>query len=177
MYDYLAGAQEAEQKGLINLFYFDESGFSQEPCVPYGWQEKGGQLRIPSVKGKRINVLGFMNRANDLFYYPVAGSVDSDTVLESFEDFATKMNEAVDPEAVAEAGFQATVHASKDSELILALEDSTTLGYKHSARIELGLVTWVGQKIPELKGFGLTLLCCWMQKRSELSALSINNAG
>ena len=89
----LAGAQEAEQKGLINLFYFDESGFSQEPCVPYGWQEKGGQLRIPSVKGKRINVLGFMNRANDLFYYPVAGSVDSDTVIESFEDFATKMED------------------------------------------------------------------------------------
>ena len=89
----LAGAQEAEQKGLINLFYFDESGFSQEPCVPYGWQEKGGQLRIPLVKGKRINVLGFMNRANDLFYYPVAGSVDSDTVIESFEDFATKMED------------------------------------------------------------------------------------
>ena len=47
-------------------------------------------------------------------------------------------NEAVDPEAIVEAGFQATVHASEDSELILALEDSTTLGYKHSARSELG---------------------------------------
>ena len=47
-------------------------------------------------------------------------------------------NEAVDPEAIAEAGFQATVHTSEDSELILALEDSTTLGYKHSARSELG---------------------------------------
>ena len=47
-------------------------------------------------------------------------------------------NEAIDPEAIAEAGFQATVHASEDSELILALEDSTTLDYKHSARSELG---------------------------------------
>ena len=89
----LADAQEAEQKGLINLFYFDESGFSQEPCVPYGWQEKGGQLIIPSVKSKRINVLGFMNRANDLFYYPVTGSVNSDTVIEAFEDFATKIED------------------------------------------------------------------------------------
>ena len=87
----LADAQEAERKGLINLFYFDESGFSQEPSVPYGWQEKGEQLRIPSVKSKRINVLGFMNRANDLFYYPVTGCVDSDTVIEVFEDFAAKM--------------------------------------------------------------------------------------
>ena len=71
-------AQNAEDKGLVNLFYFDESGFSQEPCVPYGWQEKGSQLEIPSVKSKRINVLGFMNRANDLFYYPVTGCVNSE---------------------------------------------------------------------------------------------------
>ena len=47
-------------------------------------------------------------------------------------------NEAVDPEAIAEAGYQATVHASENSEFILALEDSTTLAYKHSARSELG---------------------------------------
>ena len=47
-------------------------------------------------------------------------------------------NEHVEPEAIAESGFQATVHAAKDSELLLALEDSTTLGYKHSVRFELG---------------------------------------
>ena len=34
-----------------------------------------------------------MNRANDLFYYPVTGSVDSDTVIEAFEDFAIKMED------------------------------------------------------------------------------------
>ena len=47
-------------------------------------------------------------------------------------------NEHVEPEAVAESGFQATAHAAKDSGLLLALEDSTTLGYKHSVRSELG---------------------------------------
>ncbi|MCW7551201.1 IS630 family transposase [Endozoicomonas gorgoniicola] len=87
----LKDAQEAEDKGLINLFYFDESGFSQEPCVPYGWQEKGKQLRIPSVKSKRINVLGFMNRSCELFYYPVIGSVDSKTVIDIFDYFAYQM--------------------------------------------------------------------------------------
>ncbi len=86
-------AQYAEDKGLVNLFYFDESGFSQEPCVPYGWQEKGSQLKIPSVKSKRINVLGFMNRANDLFYYPVTGCVNSETVISVFDDFAARMEE------------------------------------------------------------------------------------
>ncbi|MDB2384674.1 transposase [Endozoicomonas sp.] len=40
-----------------------------------------------------MNVLGFMNRANDLFYYPVIDSVNSDTVIDAFEDFANKMEE------------------------------------------------------------------------------------
>ena len=35
-----------------------------------------------------------MNRANDLFYYPVIGSVNSETVIEAFEDFATKMGDS-----------------------------------------------------------------------------------
>lgn len=90
----LKNAQEAERKGLINLFYFDESGFSQQPCVPYAWQKKGEQLRIPSVNSKRINVLGFMNRDNDLFYYPVNGSVDSNEVIRVFDDFAEHMQDS-----------------------------------------------------------------------------------
>lgn len=89
----LTNAQEAERKGLINLFYFDESGFSQQPCVPYAWQPKGEQLRVPSVNSQRINVLGFMNRDNDLFYYPVCGSVTGDEVIRVFEDFAEQMQD------------------------------------------------------------------------------------
>ena len=89
----LTNAQEAERKGLINLFYFDESGFSQQPCVPYAWQPKGEQLRIPSVNSQRINVLGFMNRDNDLFYYPVCGAVTGDEVIRVFEDFVEQMQD------------------------------------------------------------------------------------
>ena len=47
-------------------------------------------------------------------------------------------NEAVEPDAIAEAGFQATAVAANDYQLILAIEDSTTLSYKHSVRSELG---------------------------------------
>ena len=77
----------------VNLFYFDEAGFSQQPCVPYAWQKKGDQLRIPSVKSSRINVLGFMNRDNDLFYSAVIGSVSTDEVIRIFDDFAEKMQD------------------------------------------------------------------------------------
>ena len=89
----LKNAQDTEQKGIINLFYFDEARFSQQPCVPYAWQQKGEQLRLPSVKSRRVNILGFMNHSNDLFYYPVIGSVTSDTVIQVFDDFAEKMQD------------------------------------------------------------------------------------
>ena len=77
----------------VNLFYFDKAGFSQQPCVPYAWQKKVEQLRIPSVKSSRINVLGFMNRDNDLFYSAVIGSVSTDEVIRIFDDFAEKMQD------------------------------------------------------------------------------------
>ncbi len=60
-------------------------------------------------------------------------------------------NEAVKPEAIAEGGFHATTLAAKDSELLLAVEDSTTLGYKHSARAELGDLG--GPEDSKTKGF------------------------
>ena len=61
--------------------------------MPYAWQQKGEQLRLPSVKSRRVNILGFMNRSNDLFYYPVIGSVTGDTVIEVFDDFVEKMQD------------------------------------------------------------------------------------
>lgn len=61
--------------------------------MPYAWQKTGEQLRIPSVKSSRINVLGFMNRDNDLFYSTVIGSVSTDVVIAIFDDFAEKIQD------------------------------------------------------------------------------------
>jgi hypothetical protein len=47
-------------------------------------------------------------------------------------------NEAVCPQAIAEAGFLATALRTEPSSLLLAVEDSTTLGYSHQAAEELG---------------------------------------
>ncbi len=48
---------------------------------------------MPSVNSQRINVPGFMNRDNDLFYYPVRGSVTGDEVIRVFEDFADQIQD------------------------------------------------------------------------------------
>jgi hypothetical protein len=43
---------------------YDESGFCMTPCVPYAWQEKGKMLTAESVKSKRLNIAGFINKYN-----------------------------------------------------------------------------------------------------------------
>jgi len=47
--------EEKEKSGEIELWYYDESGFSLTPCVPYAWQEKWKTLTAESVKSKRLN--------------------------------------------------------------------------------------------------------------------------
>ena len=40
--------EQDEKEGLIELFYFDESGFSLVPEVPYAWQDKENPICLPS---------------------------------------------------------------------------------------------------------------------------------
>ena len=45
--------QFLENKGYIDLFYGDESGFSLTPVTAYAWQYKGEQIEILPQKSKR----------------------------------------------------------------------------------------------------------------------------
>ena len=45
-----------EKKGEIDLRYFDESGFSLMPYIPYGWQAKNQEIILKSSQSKRINI-------------------------------------------------------------------------------------------------------------------------
>lgn len=60
-------------------------------------------------------------------------------------------NERVDAQAIGESGFLATVEQCKQHETILALEDSTTLSYKHGVREQLGHLS--GTRDSQKKGF------------------------
>lgn len=76
-----------DEQELIDLFYFDESGFCLEPYVPYAWQEKGYPIEIETSKSKRINVLGFMNLHGELKAYNFEGSIDTSVVITCIDDF------------------------------------------------------------------------------------------
>ncbi|WKZ17484.1 MAG: hypothetical protein QY310_08530 [Candidatus Jettenia sp. CY-1] len=48
--------QQREKAGEIDLRYFDGTGFSLEPYVPYdAWQGIGETLRIPSSRSNHLN--------------------------------------------------------------------------------------------------------------------------
>jgi len=78
---------EEDKEGIIDLRYFDESGFCLVPYVPYAWQESGETISIESTQSKRLNVLGFMNKRNELEAYTFEGVVDSEIVIRCLDEF------------------------------------------------------------------------------------------
>ena len=78
---------EEDREGIIDLRYFDESGFCLVPYIPYAWQAEGETISIESGQSNRLNVLGFMNRRNDLEAYTFACSIDSLVVIHCFDHF------------------------------------------------------------------------------------------
>jgi transposase len=82
-----------DDRGEINLVYVDESGFSLSPYVPYAWQEKGDEIIVSAQKSQRINVLGFLNRKNDLDTYIFECNIDSNIVITCIDNFCDKQVE------------------------------------------------------------------------------------
>ena len=83
--------QEQEDKGEIDIYYFDESGVSTVPTVPYGWQSAEETVALPANRSKRVNILGFCNRANDFYHERVEGWVNSDHVITAFDNFIARL--------------------------------------------------------------------------------------
>ena len=83
----LEALQKQEDQGELDLYYFDESGFTLDPSIPYAWQAARSVIEIPVLKGSRINVLGLMNRKNDLHPYVFEQSINTSVVVACLNDF------------------------------------------------------------------------------------------
>jgi transposase len=55
--------------------------------MAYSWQYPGEEIRILPQKSKRINVLGLMNQDNKLISFPKEGSIQTDFVLTSLQQW------------------------------------------------------------------------------------------
>lgn len=75
----------------FDLIYFDETGFTLTPCVPYAWQAPKAPLTLPSVHSARLNVLGFLNLRGDFQSYVIEGKVDSEIVIKCFDAYCAQL--------------------------------------------------------------------------------------
>jgi len=87
----LEALQKQEDQGKIDLYYFDESGFTLDPYIPYAWQEPGTVIEIPATKGTRINIVGLMNRKNDFHPYMFEQSINTSVIVACLNDFCQKI--------------------------------------------------------------------------------------
>ena len=83
----LATLIEQSKHKAIDLFYFDESGFTLEPCIPYAWQPRCETIEVPCAKSKRLNVLGFVNRECSFTSVVFQGSITRAVVVASIDHF------------------------------------------------------------------------------------------
>jgi transposase len=79
--------QQQASQGVLDLYYFDESGFCLTPYLPYAWQEQGQTIVLESGPSRRLNVLGFLSKNNELQAYSRLGTVNSDVVVRCINDF------------------------------------------------------------------------------------------
>jgi len=84
--------QQQASQGILDLYYFDESGFCLTPYIPYAWQEKGQTIVLASRPSKRLNVLGFLSKNNALQAYSCLDSVNSDVVVRCINDFCKDLD-------------------------------------------------------------------------------------
>jgi hypothetical protein len=62
------------------------------PYIPYAWQPIGSVIAVPtSTHRRRLNVLGFLHRCNDLQPYLIEGKVNTAAVVECFEQFSQQL--------------------------------------------------------------------------------------
>lgn len=75
----------------IDICYFDQSGFTLEPCVPYAWQPIGETLEISCSKSPRLNVLGFLNRNCSFQSWVFEDTITSSVVVACIDEFAKSL--------------------------------------------------------------------------------------
>jgi DDE superfamily endonuclease len=84
--------QDQEARGICDLRYFDVSGFCLTPYIPYAWQPIGSVIEMPTATHRhRLNVLGFLNRHNDLYPCVMEGKVDTSVIVACFDQFSKQI--------------------------------------------------------------------------------------
>ena len=80
--------EKQAQQGGIDLFFGDETKFSEQGYVPYAWQFKNEKIAIKACKGKSINCFGLFSRTNRFRYRNSLKNINTDFIIEIFDAFS-----------------------------------------------------------------------------------------
>lgn len=80
--------EKQAQQGTIDLFFGDETKFSEQGYVPYGWQFKDENIAIPVCRGKSINCFGLLSRSNQFKYRNSKKNIDADFIIETLDELS-----------------------------------------------------------------------------------------
>lgn len=78
--------------GHLDLYYADESAFSMNPCLPYGWQAKGETVGIVPQGNRKINLFGIFGANNFGFTKVSDRNINADFIVSAIEDFAQNLS-------------------------------------------------------------------------------------
>jgi len=83
--------KKLDEENYIDLYYADGSHFSLTPSVRYAWQKDSEKLTVPSSRSIALSVFGIMSRKCQLHSKMVEGTLNSEKIIDIFDDFATKI--------------------------------------------------------------------------------------
>lgn len=76
------------ERGLIDLYYGDESRISLEPCVPYAWQFGDEEVFMPSTQGQGLNCFALLSRANECRFETTKKNINARFIVEQLENLS-----------------------------------------------------------------------------------------
>jgi len=83
--------QELEQlwhKGVIDLYYGDESHLCEEWYVPYGWKFSKEDVYVPSQRGARLNCFAMVDRCCRTHWFTTVKSIDTERMIAFLDNFS-----------------------------------------------------------------------------------------
>lgn len=88
----LALLEAQSERGLIDLYYGDESQVSEVGYVPYGWQFADERVHVATGRGRSMNYFGLLSRSNEFFYERSEKAITSSFVLEQLDSFSLRLD-------------------------------------------------------------------------------------
>ncbi len=86
--------EEQAEKGVVDLLYGDETSFSEQGYVPYGWQFDDEEVSIAACRGRSLNCFGLFSRDNRFICRTTEKNVNAGFVIEMLDELSWRITKS-----------------------------------------------------------------------------------